>query len=56
MAATISSVVNQDTHSFTVLVADGNGGFANPAAWARHIDQRRYEHQRPPGRDRGGRL
>ena len=23
-------VVNQATHSFTVLVADGNGGFANP--------------------------
>ena len=25
------AVVNQDTHSFTVLVADGNGGFANPS-------------------------
>ena len=23
-------VVNQDTHSFTLLVGDGNGGFANP--------------------------
>ena len=27
-----------------------------PAAWARHIDQRRYEHQRTPRCDRGGRL
>ncbi len=49
-------VVNQGTHSFTVLAADGSRRLRQPAARPDHVDQRRLEHQQPPRRDRGRRL
>ena len=49
-------VVNQGTHSFTVLAADGTGGFANPQLALTTSTSDGLSINEPPGRDRGRRL
>ena len=50
------AVVNQATHSFTVLAADGNGGFANPQLGLTTSTSDGLSINDRPGRDRGRRL
>ena len=50
------AVLNQGTHEFSILVADGSGGFASPQLGLTTSTSDGLSINQPPRRDRRGRL